>query len=145
MSAYEFLTRGSVGPLRFGMPREHVLCLLGKAFRTFKKTAESINTTDAYDAECLHIYYDESDRIKGIEFFEGSQFSWQGEVLVGESCGDLKKTLLLRGVPFSSDNCGIEANSLGMGFYIPDITDKGDDAIIKCLYLDLSAADPEGK
>ncbi|MBD8094833.1 hypothetical protein FEM54_25385 [Pseudomonas edaphica] len=144
MSAFEFLTPGSVGSLRFGMPREQARAILGKAFETFKKTAESMNTTDAYDVQRLHLYYDETDQLKGVEFFQGSQFSWKGEILVGMTCDDLKKTLRLHEVAFLSDNAGIDAKALGMSFYIPDIYDEGDNAIVKCLYLDLSVADSKG-
>ncbi|MGB3125364.1 MAG: hypothetical protein WBB95_16235 [Pseudomonas sp.] len=140
MPAFDFSAPGSVGPLRFGLPRERAHALLGEAFETFKKTAESVNTTDAYDIEGLHLYYDENDRIEGVEFFQGSRFSWKGNVLVGQSCRDLKNFLGLHEVAFSSHNCGIDAKALGMSFYIPDISDEGDGAIVKCLYLDLSVA-----
>lgn len=135
---YDYLTVGAVGPLIVGMPRNDVRSLLGEDFRAFKKTAAALNTIDAYDGHELHVYYDESDTVKGVEFFKGSSFLWKGRALVGETYAEVKECFSREGVDFSVDNYGAYVDKLGMGFYIPDIGDEGDDAIVESLYLDLT-------
>ncbi|OPA89842.1 hypothetical protein BFW87_22520 [Pseudomonas fluorescens] len=144
MLVFDFSTPGSIGPLCFGMPRGQVRALLGETVHTFKKTSFSVNTTDAFHQADLHAYYDVNDGLKGVEFFEGSKFLWQGNALIGKTYADLKKYLLLKQAVFSPDDCGVDAHELGLGFYIPDFSDEGDSAIVKCIYLDLSVVDSTG-
>lgn len=137
---YEYLTLGAVGPLIVGMPRSDVRSLLGEDFRAFKKTAAALNTIDAYDDHELHVYYDESDTVKGVEFFKGSSFLWKGRTLVGETYAKVKECFSREGMGFSVDNYGVYVEKLGMGFYIPDIGDEGDEAMVESLYLDLTVS-----
>ena len=60
----------SVNKIEFGTDRAYVRKLLGKPKRVFKKTANAVNTTDAY--EDFHVYYSADDNLEAIELFEGS-------------------------------------------------------------------------
>jgi hypothetical protein len=137
---FDYLTLGVVGPLIVGMPRSDVRSLLGDDFITFKKTAEALNTTDAFDGHELHVYYDESDTVKGVEFFKGSSFLWKGTALAGEIYAKVKECFSREGVDFSIDSYGVYADKLGMEFYIPDIDDEGDNSTVESLYLDLTVS-----
>ncbi|MCP1476525.1 hypothetical protein ABIA54_004629 [Pseudomonas sp. EB276 TE3739] len=66
---------GVVGPLNGKLSRGQVRDILGAGFEVFWKTTNSLNTTDAYMQLDLHVYYDERDMVKGVEFFERSTVS----------------------------------------------------------------------
>lgn len=135
---FDHLTAGSIGPLSGGMARAEVRSCLGEEFRAFKKTFLSSNTLDAFDHHAVHIYYDDADLVKGVELFSPVNFFWRGKRLLGESYAESKKYLAHQGVVFSSDDFGVEVDALGMGFYIPDISDDGDFAAVKSVYIDLT-------
>lgn len=135
---FDYLTTGSIGPLRSGLPRAEVRTCLGGEVRTFKKTFLSSNTLDAFDHHAVHVYYDDSDLVKSVELFSAENFSWRGNKLLGERYAELKKCLALYGVVSSSDDSGVDVVGLGMGFYVPDISDEGELAVIKSVYIDLS-------
>ncbi|KAA6178140.1 outer membrane protein assembly factor BamE, partial [Pseudomonas marginalis] len=99
---FDYLMTGSIGPIRVGMPREEVRACLGGELRTFKKTSLSSNTLDAFEHHSVHVYYDDGDLVKGVEFFSVENFSWRGKKIVGESYAELKKCLAQHGVVFSS-------------------------------------------
>lgn len=135
---FDFAMPGTVGPIRFGMARADVRACLGANFRSFKKTFLSTNTLDAFDSHGVHVYYCDNDQVKGGELFRDSEFTWMGQKLLGRKYADLKGYLAVRGVRFHSDDSGVEVDALGMGFYIPDISDEGDGAVIESVYVDLS-------
>ena len=56
----------SVNNLEFGIERSNVREILGKPKRIFKKTDNSVNTTDAYSD--YHVYYTTDDKLEAIEF-----------------------------------------------------------------------------
>ncbi|MBC3873636.1 hypothetical protein [Undibacterium flavidum] len=51
-------------------------------FREFKKTEDSINTTDAFRSVGVHIYHDANDQVDGVEVFRHSQVFLSGVQLV---------------------------------------------------------------
>lgn len=135
---FSFMVPGSVGPITFGMERAKVRACLGGPFRSFKKTFLSTNTLDSFDSHGVHVYYCDNDRVKGIELFRDSEFTWAGERLLGENYIYLKGFLAVRGVGFSSNDSGVDVDAYGLSFYIPDVSDEGDGAIVESVYIDLS-------
>jgi hypothetical protein len=123
---------GTVGPLNGKLSRGQVREILGDGFDVFWKTTNSLNTTDAYIQFDLHVYYDERDVVKGVEFFERSKVSWSGHKLVGETSSDVLALFRRNGIDPVVDDDGFEVGELGMGFYV-----DGDDGLITALYIDL--------
>ena len=123
---------GAVGPLNGKLPRAQVHDILGAGFEVFWKTADSLNTTDAYFQLDLHVYYDARDMVKGVEFFERSTVSWSGHKLVGETSTDVLALFRRHGFDPVIDDDGFEVGELGMGFNVDD-----DDDFITTLYINL--------
>lgn len=123
---------GAVGPLNGKLSRGQVRDILGPGFEVFWKTTDSLNATDAYIQLDLHVYYDERDMVRGIEFFERSTVSWSGHKLVGETSTDVLALFRRHGIDLVIDDDGFEVGELGMGFYVDD-----DDDLITTLYINL--------
>lgn len=123
---------GAVGPLNGKLSKGQVRDILGPGFEVFWKTADSLNTTDAYFQLDLHVYYDARDMVKGVEFFERSTVSWNGHKLVGETSTDVLALFRRHGIDPVIDDDGFEVGELGMGFYVDD-----DDDLITTLYVNL--------
>ncbi len=131
---FPFSMFGAVGPLNGTLSRDQVRSLLGNDFEVFTKTAFSVNTTDAFKRHDLHVFYDERDVVKGVEFFERSTVSWQGHRLVGEKLSTLLALFRGNGVRPDLNEDGFDVESFGMRFYVPDL-DDGDDALVTTLYI----------
>lgn len=72
---------GAVGPLNGTLPRGQVRDILGPGFEVFWKTTGSLNTTDAYIQLDLHVYYDEQNMVKGVEFLKEARCPGAGTSL----------------------------------------------------------------
>lgn len=133
---FSFQVFGAVGPLSGTLSRMQVRSILGRDFEEFKKTAASLNTTDSFVRHDLHVFYDEQDMVKGVEFFDRSGVSWQGHKLVGEKLFPVLSLFRGNGIHPVIDDDGFDVSEFGMSFYVPDIED-GEDALIKSLYMNL--------
>ena len=69
----------SVGPIKLGMSRDAVKTLFNTAPKTFKKTKSSKNTAD--DFKNFHVFYDENDKVNGVEIFDGITVSMNGKTI----------------------------------------------------------------
>lgn len=127
----------AVGPIAYGMARPEVRACLGASFRCFKKTFLSTNTLDAFDSQGMNVYYCDNDRVKGVELFRDSKFTWMGESLLGGKYIDLKRFLSVCGMNFHSNDSGIEVDAYGVSFYVPDISDEMGEAVVESVYIDL--------
>lgn len=126
---FSILAFGAAGPLNGNLTRVQTRSILGMGFHKLRKTAASLNTTDAFAVLDLHVYYDEKDIVKGVEFFLGSNVSWQGHSMVGESMSTVLTLFRREGLEPVLDDDGFQVDAFGMIFYVPD----GDDTLIKAL------------
>ncbi|MFJ2711942.1 hypothetical protein ACIOZM_13770 [Pseudomonas sp. NPDC087346] len=131
---FSFSMFGAVGRLNGTLTRDQVRSLLGNDFRDFTKTTFSLNTTDAFRLHDLHVFYDERDIVKGVEFFERSTVSWQEHKLVGEKLSTLLDLFRRNGEHPDLNEDGFDVAKFGMRFYVPDL-DDGEDALITTLYI----------
>ncbi|MBE8589980.1 hypothetical protein IQK56_03015 [Pseudomonas sp. MAFF 301449] len=133
---FDFRAPGSLGPIAYEMERAEVRACLGANFRCFKKTFLSTNTLDAFDSQGMNVYYSDNDRVKGVELFRDSKFTWMGESLLGGGYIDLKKFLSDHSINFHPNDSGVEVDAYGVSFYIPDISDEMDEAVVESVYID---------
>lgn len=133
---FSFQVFGTVGPLNGTLSRTQVRSILGGDFEEFKKTAASLNTTDAFLRYDLNVFYDHRDVVKGAEFFERSGVTWMGHKLVGQKLSRILSLFRSNGIQPVIDDDGFDVSEFGMSFYVPDIED-GEDALIKSLYINL--------
>ena len=87
----------SINGIEFGADRADVYTALGKPKKTFKKSSDSMNTTDAYSF--CHVYYTSDNKLQAIEFFEGDVEIYINNVLVFPGTIDAIKKV-------SPDMCG---------------------------------------
>jgi len=133
---FNYFSFGTVGPIKKGMSRVQLRSTLGEGFEEFKKTLSSVNTTDAYDCFGLHVYYDEGDSVKGVEFFTGSSFSWMDKRVLGESVLDVRRIFEESGEVLDFNSSGFNVVRLGLRFYAPDIGEE--DAAVEAVYVVLN-------
>ena len=103
----------SVDSVRFGMTRNEVRALWGKASE-FKKTPEAETTTD--DFGFCHVYYDENDCCEAIEIFDDADV-W----IDGGKVFPLAADEMLEAFPqFEEDEDGPICADKAMAVYAPD-------------------------
>ncbi len=90
MNSFDVIPLVEVGGVKFGMKREEVRKIFGNA-REFKKTRFSRNTTD--DFGFCHVFYNGNDECEAIEFFNGSELTMHGFVIMPSSIGELQKII----------------------------------------------------
>lgn len=133
---FEFLGLGSVGPIKCGMTRDEIRKILGERYDEFKKTEMSKAKTDAFDSLNLHVFYEESGVVKGVEFFGGSEFYLEGERVVGKSLEFVKSLLEGSGAELDFSSSGFIVHKSGLRFYVPDIYEN--DAIVEAVYVEIN-------
>lgn len=123
-----------VGALNFGMLRSRVRQLLGSNFEEFRKTPESDNTADDFLDFSLHAHYDCENKLKSIDFFEGSNPTFHGKSLIGQPYTQVKKIFSELDANLSDDKCyGFYAPNLGIGSFNSEL--KNSETAIECIYI----------
>ena len=133
---FDFFGVGSVGPIKHGMTRDEIRKVLCERYDEFKKTEISTAKTDAFDSLNLHIFYEESGVVKGVEFFGGSEFYLEGERVVDKSLGFVKGLLEVVGAELDFNSSGFFVRKSGLRFYVPDIEE--DDAVVEAVYVEMN-------
>lgn len=132
---FELLAFGDLGSIKNGLSRAEVRSILGGGFDEFLKGPDSVVLTDAYDDFGLHVYYDESYRVFGVEFLKWSDFFWQGQRLAGENLQLLQQFFENNGQVLTFNSSDFYVSSLGLRLYAPDIGEE--DAIVETVYVNL--------
>lgn len=127
----------AVGPITKGMSRAAVRSVLGDMPEEFRKSVGSLNTTDDFGPMCLHVYYDISDVLRGVEVFFPSQVIYSGFNLLGGGLEDLISDLRYHSVLFVEDELGLTLEGGRIALYVPG---KGDELnpVVKAAYIDMS-------
>ncbi|MBU3178385.1 hypothetical protein KPL47_18840 [Clostridium estertheticum] len=118
MKTLEFVPYKSIGMVNFGMLREEVRQKLGEYYE-FKKTEFSKNTTD--DFRFVHAYYDENNRLEAVECFEEAKIIFDNVDMMALNTKQLKAFLGNESIEYIIDESGLQADSVGISAYIPDI------------------------
>lgn len=135
---FNLLARGDLGLLHAGMSRDETRKALGGGFEEFFKSEDSSVPTDAYDDLGMHLYFDESFMLSGVEFLKWSQLVWKSQKLVGEDALLVQRFLIAQGEKLAFNNSGFNIIDMGLRFYVPDLEE--DDAIVEAVYVELFRA-----
>lgn len=76
MMSFDIVAGKSVGAIRFGMSRTDVKKMMGNKPKEFTKNTFSKAKTDDFGA--YHAYYDESEMLEAVEFFDECQLVLDG-------------------------------------------------------------------
>jgi hypothetical protein len=123
MTEWSIIPFVSVGPIAFGMPRVEVRRQVGGDYRSFKKTPRSTNDTDDFFLLRVHIYYDDSDRVKLIEGFSAAPTRMEFRQLsfVSESVDRASVGLSELGYSVVRELDGCYFPEIGISCYAPDL------------------------
>lgn len=113
----EFIPNIGAGQIKLDSARDEIRKTLG-AFKEFKKTKFSKNTTD--DFSFCHIYYNEQNKVDAIEFFDSTEFLFKETNLFQLSFKKLKSFLKTNSFDFIEDDTGIRSDIIGLSVYSPD-------------------------
>lgn len=133
---FDFLGVGNLGLIKSGMTKDQVRVALKEPYEEFIKTSTSIVKTDAFDSLNVHVFYEDSGKLKGVEFFSGSEFFLEGRKLIGESIEEVQYVLNGMGVGMDVNESGFSVKEIGLRFYIPDVGESG--AVVESIYVEMN-------
>lgn len=117
MYKLDFLPYKGAGHIKLDLAREETRKTLG-AFKEFKKTKFSKNTTD--DFSFCHVFYSAQNKIDAVEFFDETEFLFKGKNLFSLSFSELKSFLKNNTIDFQEDDSGLRSDDIGLSVYSPD-------------------------
>ena len=117
MYKMDFLPYNGAGHIKLCLEREEIRKTLG-AFKEFKKTKFSKNTTD--DFSFCHVYYSAQNKIDAVEFFNETEFLFKGKNLFSLPFSELKTFLKSNSIDFQEDDSGLRSDDIGLSVYSPD-------------------------
>ena len=131
---FEIKPLQGVDSLRFGMQVEEVRRVLGRNFKSFKKTSDSAFPCDYFAGIEVFAYYKLPGVLEALEFAEPANPIFNGKRLIGVVAGDVKKILEAVDQSLEIDSAGIISHQLGIGVYAPgwdeDITQEVESVIV---------------
>jgi hypothetical protein len=77
----------------------------------------------------LFTYFDKSDQLIAVEFFEPAQVLLNGRQLLGMPLGQAKGVLAAAGGEVEDDPAGAMCMNIGVGLYVPSARDYPDDPV----------------
>jgi len=102
-----------VGEVEFGMSREEVRTLLGKATE-FYKFEDDTNTTD--DFGFCHVFYDQDNKCEAIEIFSEAEVFCNDTLIFPTDLITAQKAIS----DLEEDDEGLISYSQSIGIYAPD-------------------------
>jgi hypothetical protein len=111
--------------LHFGMSRSEIRGLLGTEFTEFRKTEFSENTTDSYEGEGIHCYYDRDNKLNLLETFLPCSAELGGISLISRSVSDVIEELGLLGHNAIERRGSYRFESIGVAVYAPSTIIEG--------------------
>lgn len=117
MNVYELVPNKKIGLLKFGMKRELVRDIMGK-FVEFKKSKFSKNTTDDF-GDC-HVFYDQEDKLKAVEFFSDVQLKYRDKNIFDFSFEKLIDFLKSIDQSLEVNKDSIVSKALGINVFAPN-------------------------
>lgn len=113
-----------------------VRAVIGSKVVEFKKAFFASNTTDAFDDEFIHVYYDDRDMVEAVEVFRPSQCAYNGIDLIGVPISKLKDSLCEKGLAFNEDESGLFMEGGRLSLYVPEEMDSPN-AVATSVYVEL--------
>lgn len=109
----------SVGSLRFGDLRSTIRERLGTPCTSFFKGSDSTMATDVYDDRCLHIYYDDADRLEFVEAFGTADVTFEGLQLLGRNIVAVQEDLVRAGFVTRFEQASLKVAEAGIALFAP--------------------------
>lgn len=110
----DFIPNKQIGDVRFGMKKQDVRNILGKKYRSFRKSIFSKSTTDAYSD--YHVYYTQDGTLEAVEIFGSVEVWFKGEKLFPGTVAEALRIL----PDLEPDDGGYISRKLSVGLYAPD-------------------------
>lgn len=117
MKVYELVPNKKIGLLEFGMKRELVRDVMGE-FVEFKKSKFSKNTTDDF-GDC-HVFYDQGDALKAVEFFNDAQLKYEDKNIFDFSFEELIDFLKSIDQSLEVNEDSVVSKILGVNVFAPN-------------------------
>lgn len=114
------LYRGSSQLAIIGLDRPAIRENLNKPYREFRKGKFATNSTDDY--KTFHVFYDENNICKAVEFFDDYALSLKSRNIMGVARDEIKKLLLKLDINLFEDGNGFISKELSLGASCPDGT-----------------------
>ena len=111
--------------LPFGLTRS----LVREAVPGHLRTPSRKPSEDYFPDAGLFTYFDNSDRLIAVEFFEPTQVLLNGRQLLGMPLGQAKGVLAAAGGEVEDDPAGAKCMNIGIGLYVPSARDYPDDPV----------------
>jgi hypothetical protein len=108
-----------VGDIMFGATREQTRRLVGGAFKTFKRTEDSLTPMDVFLNGSLFVYYDVEEKCEAVEFAAPLNPLIGGIKLLGQPFKDIVAWIKLRDANLELDSSGFTSPALGISGYAP--------------------------
>ncbi len=118
MNKWEIMQYTGIGPLRFGFSRSSVRAELGDDFSEFRKSVDSINSTDEYSRLGMHLYYDSNNKLEFIECFSPCPIHYRGVSLLGKEFEVVLKELEDLGLSARHDDYVCYFDDVGFALYV---------------------------
>ncbi|MEZ2418771.1 hypothetical protein [Luteibacter sp. RCC_6_2] len=130
---FEF-EQGQLLGFHAGQTRSEIEELFGERPVQFMKTPFSTSLTDAYCDESVHVYFNETDVMKGVEVMRPNVFLCFERNVLGERARTVTEFLSSNDASFSEDDLGYWLYDRRLALYVPD---KGDhpDVLVKAVYV----------
>ena len=120
----------SVGEVTFDMTKDQVRKMLGGDFNEFKKNQFSKTMTD--DFKYAHVYYDESNKLAAIEFFQNNIVSliFDNMILFDLSYGELCRKFQEKDPDLLLEKDSFSSLKYGIGVYGVEKMEKAESIIV---------------
>ena len=112
----DFLPYIGTEKIKFGSTRDETRKTLG-TFKEFKKNKFSKNTTD--DFSFCHVFYDGENKVEAIEFFDSTEFLYEGKNLFSFQFDKLESFLGNNAITFQEDDSGLRSDAIGLSVFSP--------------------------
>ena len=110
----DFIPNKQIGDVRFGMKKQDVQNILGKKYRSFRKSIFSKSSTDAYTD--YHVYDTQDGCLEAVEIFGNIEVWFNGRKLFPGTVAEARKVL----PDLKPDEGGAVSRKMSVGLYAPD-------------------------
>lgn len=137
MMKFFFVEDGSCNFFLEDRTRDDIKAILSECI-TVKKSPFDRNTMDYSFSDGAGIYYDDKDMIIGLEIYSPHGSFFVDDInLIGTKVFSLKKLFTKKNIYFNEveDDLEINFNNHKIKLFIPDLTEKQDEAVVESIYI----------
>lgn len=120
----EHLEYIGAGPIRFGMTQNQVRSVIPVAFKSFKRTKDSVFPTDAFESEGIYVLYKSPGVCEAVEVTSPSDVLFRGTPCIGQNYHTVFNLIRSIDTSVEVEEAGFTSYELGIGAYIPELTDS---------------------